>query len=64
MCFFAPLVTRTGRTDRCAHRRFGIDRDYATSEFARREQFLEQLQRSEAKNDGRVRQALRDFATR
>ncbi|MGA7670745.1 MAG: hypothetical protein WBW04_10010 [Nitrolancea sp.] len=60
----SPLVSRTGRMIGVLTERFGIDRDYATSEFARREQFLEQLQRSEAKNDGRVREALRDFATR
>ena len=60
----SPLVSRTGRMIGVLTERFGIDRDYATSEFARREQFLEQLQRSEAKNDGRVREALRNFATR
>ncbi len=60
----SPMVSRTGRMIGVLTERFGIDRDYATSEFARREQFLEQLQREELDPTGSVRDALLEFARR
>ena len=60
----SPMVSRTGRMIGVLTERFGIDRDYATSELARREQFLEQLQHDELDHDGSVREALLAFAGR
>ena len=60
----SPLRSRTGRMIGVLTERFGIDRDFATGELARREQFLDQLQHADVKHEGSVRDALLDFAGR
>ncbi len=59
-----PLVSRPGRLIGVLSDRFGIDRNDATSELARREQFLERLQRDGLPKDGSLAQAIRQFRGR
>ncbi len=60
----SPLVSRPGRLIGVLTERFGIEREYATNELVRREQFLERLQRDGLGQSGSVRQALQEFLAR
>lgn len=60
----SPLVTRPGRLIGVLTERFGMERDYATNELARREKFLERLQRDASRAETDVRPALHAFLAR
>ncbi len=60
----SPLVSRPGRLIGVLSDRFGIDRSAATSELARREQFLERLQRETPAEIGSLAEAIRQFQDR
>lgn len=57
----SPLVSRPGRLIGVLTERFGIERGYATNELARREQFLERLQRDGLGQSNNMREAIQHF---
>ncbi len=57
----SPLVSRPGRLIGVLTERFGIEREFATNELVRREQFLERLQRDGLGQYGSMRQAIQEF---
>jgi len=59
-----PLVTRPGQLIGVLTDRFGMTRQNATTQFARREQFLDQLNRDGIESAESVRDAIRRFAAR
>lgn len=60
----SPLISGPGRLIGILTERFGLERDYATTELARREQFLERLQRDGLGTFDGPRQAMRIFLAR
>ncbi len=60
----SPLVSRPGRLIGVLTERFGLERDYATTELARREQFLERLQRGGLGEFDSPRRAFQEFLAR
>ncbi len=59
-----PLVSRPGRLIGVLSERFGVERSKATTELARREQYLDHLQREDLSHSGDARQAFQNFLAR